>query len=101
MYQNNYKTYKANELYKKACKKMLLKNAFKLYFASVSFHIVNFFAVLFFSRAVKRTRILVFTDKMLNKKICRCQKLYQECEYYKEQIENGENVHNNKKVPTS
>ena len=91
MYQNNYKTYKSHESHKKSCKKMLLKNAFKLYFASISFNLMSFFAVLFFSRATKRTRILVSVDKMLNKKICRCQKLYQECEYYREKIE--------KKVP--
>ena len=88
MYQNNYKTYKSHESYKKLWKKMLLKNAFKLYFASMSFNIVNFFAFLVFSRAKKRTRILVLFDTMLNKKICKCQKLYQECEHYREQIEN-------------
>ena len=90
MYQNNYKTYKSHETYKKSCKRMLLKNAVKLCFASMGFAIVNFFALLFFARAEKRTRLLVFTDKMLNKKICRCQKLYQECEYYRDKIENGE-----------
>ena len=95
MYQDNYKTYESNKPHKKShkpYKRKLLKSAVKLWFASMSFNIVNFFASLFFSRARKRTRLLVFTDRLLNKKICRCQRLHEECEYYKDKIENGGSV---------
>ena len=92
MHQYNSSTYKSGDTHKKSFKlykRKLLKGAIKLYFANVSFKIVNLFASLFFANAKKRTRLLVFTDKLLNKKICRCQKLYQECEYYREKIENS------------
>ena len=92
MYQNNYKMYKSHESYKKSCKRMLLKNAVKLCFASLSFNVINFFAVLFFAKAKRRTRLLVFTDRVLGKKICRCQKLYSECEDFRYKVENIDKV---------
>lgn len=71
----------------KLYKKLFIKNSFKLFFCSTSFNFINFFAVLFFSKAKKRTKLLAFTDKLLNKKICKCHKLARKCEYFKSKLE--------------
>ena len=79
-------------MYTKIYKKLFIKNALKLFFSGVSFRSINFLAALFFSRAKKRGRILIFTDRLLNKKICECRRLHEKCEYFRNKLEQ-----NNKK----
>ena len=79
-------------MYNRVYKKLFIKNAFKLFFSGAAYNVINFLAVLFFSRAKRRSRILVFTDRLLNKKICECRRLQEKCEYYKNKLEK-----NNKK----
>ena len=73
-------------MYNKIYKKLFIKNAGRLFFKSASFKLINFLAVLFFSRAKKPTKILIFTDRLLNKKICECQRLHEKCEYFKNKL---------------
>lgn len=76
-------------------KRLFIQNAVKLFFCSLNFNFINFFAVLFFSRTKKRTRLLAFANQLLNKKICRCQRLNQKCEY----LENKLKKYNKKYAP--
>ena len=78
-----------SEKYYLLYKKLFIRNSFKLFFSSILFRLINFFSLLFFSRAKKRTELLVFTDKLLNKKICQCHKYYKKCEYYKRKLNNN------------
>jgi len=71
----------------KTYKKLFIRNAFKLFLSSAVFNFINLFAGLFFSKAKKRTRLLMFTDKLLNRKISKCQKLHGKCEYFKNKLE--------------
>ena len=70
----------------KLYKKLFIRNALKLFFVSTSFRLINFLAALFFSRAKKPTKMLVFTDRLLNKKICECKRLHEKCEYFKNKL---------------
>ena len=70
----------------KLYKKLFLTTAFKLFLSGASFNFINFFAALFFSKSKKRTELLVFTDRLLNKKLCECQKLHEKCEYLKNEL---------------
>jgi len=69
-------------------KKLYKKNALKLIFASGVLVFIGFFAQLFFSRARSSSQALVFTNRILNKKICECQILHEKCEYFKRELEN-------------
>ena len=84
-----------SQKYYSAYKKLFIRYAFRLYFSSASYNFINFFAVLLFSRAKKPARILLLTDKLLNKKICECQRLHQKCKY----LDNKLKKYNKKYVP--
>jgi hypothetical protein len=73
-------------MFKKIYKRLFIKNAVKLFICSANYKLINFFAVLFFSRARKPTKILMFTNRLLNKKICECYRLYKKCELLKNKI---------------
>ena len=77
-------------MFKKLYKKLFFRNALKLFLSSVSYNIINCFAVLFFSKAKKPTKMLLLTNKLLNKKICECQKLQYRCEYLKSKLKNSD-----------
>jgi hypothetical protein len=74
-------------MFKKLYKRMFIKNALELFVCSASYRIISFFAELFFSKARRRTKMLALTDRLLNRKICRCQKLHYRCEYFKNKLE--------------
>jgi len=59
----------------KVRRKLFIKTLFKLALSALSLELVNLFAVIFFSRAKKRTKMLIFVNNLLNKKICKHQKL--------------------------
>ena len=82
-------------MYIKLYKKLFIRSAFKLFFAGASYRLINFFAGLVYSRAKKRTKMLVFTDRLLNKKICECSRLHSKCEYFKNKL----NQNNKKYAP--
>ena len=73
-------------MYTKIYKKLFISNSFKLFLSSASFRFINFLAVLFFSRAKKPTKMLIFTNRLLNQKICECHKLHGKCEYFKNKL---------------
>ena len=79
-------------MYNKVYKKLFLRNAFKLFISGTVYNIINFWAAVFFSRARKPSKILIFTERVLNRKICECRRLQEKCEYYQNKLEN-----NNKK----
>ena len=70
----------------KLYKKLLIRTALKLFFAGASLKFINLLASAFFSRAKKPTKMLVFTDRLLNKKICECKRLHDKCEYFKDKL---------------
>ena len=74
-------------MYNRLYKRLFMKNAVKLFASSTAYNFINFFAVLFFSRATKRGRLMAFTDRLLTKKICECKRLHGRCEYFRSKLE--------------
>ena len=81
-----YKKEQEKPMYIKMYKKLFVRNAFRLFLSSAGFILISLLASLFFSRAKKPTRILIFTERLLNKKICECHKLHGKCEYFKNKL---------------
>jgi len=73
----------------KIYKKLFLRIAFKLFLAELSFNFMNFFTHLFFSKAKKSSKLLIYADKRLNKKICECHKLRTKCQYFEKRLKNS------------
>ena len=70
----------------KIYKKLFIRNALKLYFKGLNFRFINFTATLFFSRSKKPSRLLIYTNRLLTRKICECALLHEKCEYFKSKM---------------
>ena len=81
---------------RKKYKQKFLKHSFLLFLYQIKYNILSFTAHIFFSnkKEGKTTVPLLFTNKILNKNICKCQMIFEKCEYYKEKIVKTEKIEN-------
>ena len=78
-------------MYDKIYRKLFLRYALKLFLSGVSLKFINFFTHLFFSRAKKHTRLLIYSNRLLNQELCKCQKLHAKCRYLEKKLKKPSN----------
>ena len=73
---------------KKKYEKSFLRTALILCLYQVKYRIISSIADFFFSgKKQKTTKFLRIANKAVNKNICKCQRIAEKCEYYREKIE--------------
>jgi len=73
---------------KKKYKKSFLRTALLLCLYQIKHSILSSLADFIFSgKKQKTTKFLRFANKAVNKNICKCQRMAEKCEYYREKIE--------------
>jgi len=81
--------YKKEILYhdvRKIQRKLFIKTTLQLFLCDLNLNFINFFAFIFFSRAKKRTKMLMFTNNLLTKKICAQQRLRKKWKYLENKL---------------